>query len=151
MTTIAVIIMLGTQYCVSLLRKAQVALEEGDWLRAQQCVRQCADETERILHAEGELLYPRLAAQGVGLGHLPTDLRQQRALITQRIQQITVSVMVRDTNACCAGIDALVELLSAHWQTERPLFQRLAGDAQLLARFAARLQGRSADLDVWEP
>lgn len=143
--------MLGYQYCESLLRKAQVALGEGDWLRAQQYVRQCADETERILHTEGELLYPRLAAQGVGFGHLSTDLRQQQALITQRIQQIIVSAMARDTNACRAGIDALVELLSAHWQTERPLFQRLTGDAQLLASFAARLQGLSADLDVWEP
>lgn len=150
-TTIAMIAMLGNQYCVSLLREAQAASGEGDWPLAQQCLRRCADQLGRILRAEGELLYPRLILKGAGRGRLPTDLRQQQALIGQRAQQIVACAAARDMKACGAGIEALVELLSAYWQSERALFQSLAGDERLLASFAARLQPQPGDLDTPPP
>lgn len=140
MTTIAAIARLGNQYCVSLLREAQIAFEDRDWLRAQQCICQCVDQLRRILHAEDEVLYPRLAVQGAGLGRLRANFRQHQTLIEQRARGIVASAMTFDTHACRAGIDALVDLLSSYWQIEREVFHYVAKDEQLLAHFAARLQ-----------
>ncbi len=96
-TTFSVLAMLGNQYCVSLLKEVQAAIEESDWQAAEERLQAFVIQAGSCLSAETDLLYPRLfESASVDRRRLERmGCRQQQILCRQQRLTERVSAQVR--------------------------------------------------------
>ena len=147
MTDVFKLALLGHQYGASLLRDAQVALDQGHWGRAGDRIAEFATQLERSLMAEAELMYSN---RFYGLRQRAEPVRehisdQQRA-IWEQTRRLVDHVEAMHFDECRRMVSELLELLARYWQSEQWFYRSLPPDERLLWHFASRLSAPTQDV-----
>jgi len=121
MSNISTLLLLGNRFFIALLKQAQLALDDDDWVTASVHLHDFQLYMERHRQAESEVLYAKLTMYEPELDNELLKLGQQYSEIAQLVQIGFAYLEQHHSNESANIIDQLIEMTSGIWMSQEQL------------------------------